>query len=635
MQPKVVIAGFPHFANLAREVLTSIVIPKWIDIEISEFPLQLIADPNSSSDYLQSLFQPATIVISGDRSSLMLKKNLKNLVIPVHVTGFDLLETIKAINAKEIVIIHFYQIIKELDNITTLLNVKIRQESFTNAQEAVELFKTLRQEQVKEVVGGSWVCEQAGKYGLSPTFYYSYRPLEEAVNQALNILTAYRNEMEKSVLFKTIVDMNKSGIIATDHQARINVINHTAEQLLGLKRNQAVGKLLDRVVPGLMDDLTMSKQEHQYNVVFENSSKKLVADFAPVILDGENFGHIIALEDVASLQETEMKIRKKISKKPLIATYRFEDIIGSSDAIKETIKTAKKFSEVHSSILIQGESGTGKELFAQSVHNASNRSQYAFVAINCAALPENLLDSELFGYEEGAFTGAKKGGKVGLFELAHQGTIFLDEISELPLHLQSRLLRVLQEKEIMRIGGSQVIPVDVRIVAASNKDLQHCVRKNTFREDLYYRIGVLQLYLPPFRERKEDIRPLLVRVIGDKSLREQVLMEEMLDLLHSHSWPGNIREFENVLERFQVLVRGEELSKPKLLAMMRQAINPSSQYRAATTKSGTQTMDVKENESGLIRRAMELTEGDKEEAAKILGISRTSLWRKLKQLDIQ
>ncbi|TYP51326.1 sigma 54-interacting transcriptional regulator [Thermosediminibacter litoriperuensis] len=245
----------------------------------------------------------------------------------------------------------------------------------------------------------------------------------------------------------------------------------------------------------------------------------------------------------------------------LTAVYEFEDIVGESRAIKKAKETAKKIASCDSTVLIYGESGTGKELFAQAIHNASRRRDGPFVPVNFAALPSNLLESELFGYEEGAFTGAKKGGKPGLFEKAGGGTIFLDEIGDAPPDFQVRLLRVLQDKRIIRVGGLKVIPVDVRVIAATNKDLWKKVKEGSFRQDLYYRLSVLPLLIPPLRERKEDILILLgfylKRYTGARITNVYDFFEEdTLDYLLSYGWPGNVRELVNLVE-YLVSVKDE------------------------------------------------------------------------------
>ncbi|MBC7335917.1 MAG: sigma 54-interacting transcriptional regulator, partial [Clostridia bacterium] len=300
------------------------------------------------------------------------------------------------------------------------------------------------------------------------------------------------------------------GILAVDQQGRISLCNPVAAQVLGLPNKEVLHQPLAEVTahnPYLAkvygDGRPAGGELHKLGDV------SVVANRVPIRVGRETIGTVVTFQDVTRIIQLEAKIRRELYQKGLVARFTFEDIIGQSEAIREAVEKAKRYALTDSTVLLSGESGTGKELFAQSIHAFSRRSGGPFVAVNCAALPENLLESELFGYEEGAFTGAKKGGKLGLFELAHGGTIFLDEIGEMTLPLQARLLRVLQEKEVMRLGGSRVIPVDVRVIAASNKNLQQAVQEGTFRADLFYRLNVLCLKVPPLRARKDDI-PLLV-----------------------------------------------------------------------------------------------------------------------------
>jgi len=627
LQPKIVIAGYTHFSNLARRVIKEIDIPQWLEYEVTELAFRLM-DPEIGR-HIKSFIEPSTIVISGDRSAKVFKKVIKNLVIPVRITGFDVLEAVQKVGTEEVFVLNYQKNMKEISRISNLLKVRIRQICFGSKDEVYDILQKLRDRGVNDIIGGSWVCDVAFKMGLNGVSYYTYRSMANAFNDAVNILKAYRNELEQSVLFKSIMDMNRRGIISTDTKHCVNVISQSAERLLGIKKNQAIGESLYKIVPALTEQHSVSwKDQPQYNILFEQNQMKLVVDVAPVFLSGDIVGYILALDDVAHLQETERKIRKKTTQKTMIANYSFDDIIGSGRLIQETIHQAKKYSHSNSSILIYGESGTGKELFAQSIHIESSRSLYPFVAVNCAALPESLLDSELFGYEEGAFTGAKRGGKPGLFELAHQGTIFLDEISELPLHLQSRLLRVLQEREIMRIGGDQIIPIDVRIITASNSDLMECVRNGTFRKDLYFRISILQLYIPPLRRRIEDIPGLFRHFIKNETQLEDIVMDKQLEILLSHNWPGNVRELENVAERFVALSQGERLRPDSVLNMLQQALYP----QCSLSFEEDIHQKLKFSESELVRQALAQAGGNKNKAASLLGISRTTLWRKMKEV---
>jgi len=284
-------------------------------------------------------------------------------------------------------------------------------------------------------------------------------------------------------------------------------------------------------------------------------------------------GAVVTFQSVNRVQELENRIRRKIFLKGHTSKYRFRDILGASPSLKQAIRMAEKYSRVDANVLITGETGTGKELFAHSIHAESPRAEGPFVAVNCAALPEPLLESELFGYAEGAFTGAMRGGKVGLFELAHRGTIFLDEIGELPLSFQAKLLRVLQEREIMRVGDDRVIPVDVRVIAATNLNLQRLTEEGKFRRDLLFRLDVLRVDVPPLRERREDIFFLLryyLDIFAQKFAKGRVLLDPSIEeYLCGYSWPGNVRELVNLCERIAALYEGTPITREEMEGLMK------------------------------------------------------------------
>ncbi len=631
MQLQIAIVGYPPFSKLARE--STIELPPWVNFQITELPLNFLTSRESIEE-LQTFFDPATIIISGDRSANYLKQTISNLVIPVKMTGFDLLEKIQKVSADEVIMMNLNEELHELSELYPLINKKIKQIQFKNIQEAYNILEHLRSEGVKDIFGGSWVCDTANKLGMNGIFYYTNKAMDNAIQDALNILQTYRNDLESMNLFQTMMNMNRSGVIYTDSAANIKVMNQVAGRLLGVSIHKSSGKELSSIFPSIKKATYKNWTEPQYNLLIEHDQKKLIVDIVPVDFQGERMGHLISLDDVVRVQEKERKIRKNITHKPMIAHYSFEDIIGESATIKETKEQALKYSKADASVLIYGESGTGKELFAQSIHRTSHRSLAPFVAVNCAALPETLIDSELFGYEEGSFTGAKKGGKIGKFELAHQGTIFLDEISELPLHLQSRLLRVLQEKEVVRIGGDQVIPIDVRIIAASNKNLLDCIKNGDFREDLYYRISVLQLHISPLHKRQQDILLLFKHFIQKNERLSQFIPKIDLTPLLSYRWHGNVRELENVAERFMVLCQGEFLTVEIIQEILNQALynTPDSSIEHENLEDHLDSMINEENER--IQYALKKFGGNKEKAAEMLGMSRTTLWRKLKKEQV-
>jgi len=342
-------------------------------------------------------------------------------------------------------------------------------------------------------------------------------------------------------------------------------------------------------------------------------------------------------EDILNIRGKAGANQKVLRQKGFVARYQFTDIVGTSEAILKVVRKAKSFGRTDSTVLITGESGTGKEIFANSIHNISSRRNGPFVAVNCATIPENLLESELFGYEEGAFTGAKKGGRAGLFEMADKGTIFLDEISEIPLATQAQLLRVLQEKVIRRVGGNKIIPVDVRVIAATNADLLRMIQDGQFRSDLYYRLNVLNLQIPPLRERKEDIPPLVEHCIQKcrKYGQEIKIPELFMAKLQNYPWPGNIRELENFVEKFIVLYENENDGFYLLeelyhdLFHFNQGFSNNSAPDAVTVEIDT----LKNMELQIIKKLCAQPHLDKTALARKLGISRSNLWSKLKEIE--
>lgn len=365
-------------------------------------------------------------------------------------------------------------------------------------------------------------------------------PYSIGLKSAFSELGRFRQQMG------TILDAVNEGVLAYDELDIIVLFNRMLEQLTGKDRWHIVGQKFSTVLTdlGLGQDLLLTPTF--YDRFFTHHGKSFLVSKIPLNRESDS-GYLITMKETSQIEQQEIKVRQELRQKGLWAKYSFQHIVGRSKAIRMCIQQAKKMTRGDSAILIQGESGVGKELFAQAIHNESKRKNGPFVAINCAALPETLLESELFGYEEGAFTGARRGGKPGLFEQAHQGTIFLDEIADIPLSLQSRLLRVLQEKEVMRIGATHIIPVDVRVIAATNQSLRQLVDKKFFRADLFYRLNVLPLQIPPLRQRMEDL-PLLVDnflvELGDR----RRISQEMLAIMRQYSWPGNVRELRNCVE---------------------------------------------------------------------------------------
>lgn len=382
----------------------------------------------------------------------------------------------------------------------------------------------------------------ADKLGVYETF--SAREANEArkeyfyINSSMDKLLNEKESMEEKL--NAMLRLMKDGIIITDSMGRIYLANDKAAKLMEFRTELLQGFNIEDVIPEL--DLSSTKEK-----LIKTPDANLIASAVEIRTKNEVAGHIITITDFEEAEEKQHSMRAKVSGNNLHAKYHFEDILAESPIMSRVVDDSRRIAASDAAVMINGESGTGKEMFAQSIHNASHRRKYNFVAVNCAAIPENLLESEMFGYEEGSFTGAQKGGRAGLFELAHRGTIFLDEIAEMPLQLQSKLLRVLEEKKVMRVGSTRNIDVDVRVIAATNKDLPAMVKSGDFREDLYYRLNVLPISIPPLRERKEDIL-MIFRSMLKKSNVVLELSPKAEKIMLAHQWQGNVRELRNAAE---------------------------------------------------------------------------------------
>ena len=361
-----------------------------------------------------------------------------------------------------------------------------------------------------------------------------------------------RNSQLLSNKLYTIINTVHDGILAIDESNTVSVINPVAEHLLALNAGDTIGENFNDVLNGKIKEQLFRATNHQEQFINHNN-RQIIINSATITDNKSPAGCVYTFKDVSEIKRLEEELRRKTVKEQQIARYSLDQIAGNSEAIRDVIEKAHCLASSDSPILIQGESGTGKELLAQGIHNASSRRHGPFIAVNFAALTESLVESELFGYEEGAFTGARKGGAAGLFEQAHKGTIFLDEIGDSPLAFQIRILRVLQEKQVRRIGSSRNIPIDVRIISATNQDLKKAMLSGQFRRDLYYRLNVLPLSLPPLRARGTDILLLAKNYYEKiKSLPGSPMADCYFSLIQTHflayEWPGNIRELQNVIE---------------------------------------------------------------------------------------
>ncbi len=454
-------------------------------------------------------------------------------------------------------------------------------------------------------------------------------------------------EMEKHIseILKTILDNAYDGIVVVDESGVVTMINNAYANYLGVKADGVVGKHVTEVIESSRLHIVAKTGKEEIGEIQNIKGKNIVVMRIPIIKEGKVVGVVgkIMFKDLKEVGvlankintiEKELKYYKDALWQASGVKYNFDSIIGSSEKIQEAKYLGEKAAHTNSNVLIRGESGTGKELFAHAIHGRSKRAMAPFIKVNCAAIPNELLESELFGYEEGAFTGAKRGGKKGKFELANGGSIFLDEIGDMPHNMQAKLLRVLQEKEIERVGGIENIPLNVRIIAATNRNLEDMVEKGEFREDLYYRLNVMTITIPPLRERPEDLEPLVQHLMT--KICEQVgnyvtgLSPQAMKQITSHGWPGNVRELENVLERAVNLADyGKEIQVNHLSRYLKKS-------EASIHSVGKRQLKdiLEEAEKDAIIECLKNTAGNRTETARILNISRSSLYEKIWKYEI-
>ena len=435
---------------------------------------------------------------------------------------------------------------------------------------------------------------------------------------------------------RAIVDHFADGLLVLGPGAVIRHINRTAARLLHLNPAKAIGKPLGALVDfrTVVDSVFTTGQGYVDRELFIDSpSLNLhVVDTAVPIRDAQ--GHVVSVVNTVREIQRVRHLAQRISGSQ--ARYRFEDIIGRSPALQQAVSDARKAARSRANVLLSGESGVGKEVFAQAIHNASPRREGAFIAINCAALPRDLIESELFGYVAGSCTGARREGRPGKFEAASGGTIFLDEIAELPLDLQAKLLRVLQEREVVRVGDTRGVPVDVRVIAASNRDLRRMVHERLFREDLYYRCRVIEVALPPLRQRPDDIpllaRHFLTRYAGLLDKPVFGFTEAALQALQAHDWPGNVRELENAIERAVNLSEEAEIDVAVLDLPRRQPLPPGAGEDGGIT--GPRPLTLAEAERAAIEAAIRHAGNNLTQASRLLGISKPTIYAKIRRYGI-
>ncbi len=452
---------------------------------------------------------------------------------------------------------------------------------------------------------------------------------------------AARNDFLEAVL-----DSSYEGIVVVDHDGRVVLINQAYCDFLGRDRHDLIGRHVTDVIENTRLHQVVQTGIAEISVVQRIKGQNILGHRLPIRLDGKTIGamgqlvfqrteEIKGLVGQVNLLESRLEYYETQLHDLFGARFTLDNVFGRSEAIREAKKVALKAARGNSTVLILGESGVGKEVFAHAIHRVSQRARGPFVKVNCAAIPEQLLESELFGYEPGAFTGAGKGGKPGRFELAEHGTIFLDEVGDMSPNMQAKLLRALQEKEIERVGGVRPVPVDVRVISATNRDLKTLTTEGAFRNDLYYRLNVVSIVVPPLRERPEDIPEIvgkhLTRVCTELQVPLRRLSTAAMEALQKYNWPGNTRELLNVVERAVNLAETEVISVEDLPPALRTAAG-----RTGTTPvfQGTLAEATERAERDAIVQVLAAVAGNKVQAARRLGVHRSTLYEKMEKFNI-
>lgn len=575
----------------------------------------------------------AEVIISRGTVGIQIASSVSIPVVQIPITGYDLLRTLMEAkkHGEKIGIADTKDVLQGIESIESSLQIHVEKYEINSIDEVERGVRTLIDRGIDVLIGKSIYIRQVKDENVKTVVLSSgVESVIQAIHEAKNLLEVRRAEISRTKQLQAILDFIDDGVIAVDERGIITVCNPPVKKILDLPYEEIIGKSIDDIFTKSNLKKVMKTGKKELNQIQEENGVKIITNQIP-IKDGDNvYGAVCTFQELQKLQRQEQEIRKKLLHRGHVTKYDPENVIGQSKTFCEAIDKVQKYAQVDSTVLLTGETGVGKEVFAHLIHHYSKRQDGPFVAVNCAAIPKNLLESELFGYVEGAFTGARKGGKAGLFELAHQGTIFLDEIGELAESLQAQLLRVLQEGEVMRLGDERVIPIDVRVIAASNRNLDEMVEEGSFRADLYYRLNILDIFIPPLRERIDDI-PLLCNYFLDEltsRLEKDVVgfTDDAMDILKSYHWPGNIRQLRNIVERAIILCSHSYIDRETVL------VAGGKDFANVEVSEGEKQQDVKnleQQEREHILNVLKQVNGNKTEAAKILGIGRTTLWRKI------
>lgn len=589
------------------------------------------------------------VVVAAGSNGAYLRSRVDVPVVLVNVTGFDVMDALTRARrtSSAIGLVTYGEPPVEFERFTQAFDIHLLHRTYRSARDAENQVLDLKERGVEVIAGPGLVTDLSEREGLRGVFLYSHASVRAAFDTALEVARGGRLEAVKRARLDAILRHLRDGVLTLGPTGTVESINPKMAEICGMTAGAAAGKTLGALIPGL--DLNLpALRPGDAEFVHSIDRKSYVMHCIALFEHGIQTGTMLTAQESQVLQRIDRSLRSRHRPPHLIARYRLTDILGSSEPLRRLREVAARYAKSDATVLVSGESGTGKELVAQGIHNESSRRAFPFVAVNCGAFPETLLESELFGYEEGAFTGARRGGKLGLIESAHGGTLFLDEIGEMPLVLQTRLLRVLQEREVVRLGANEPTPVDIRVIAATHRDLDQLLRQGNLRDDLYYRLNILRLCVPPLRDHLSDlpglISELLTRAMSRISvgLPLKVLLDGILPYCAAYDWPGNVRELENIVERIAIFYAADEAGDDGRQGRAQEPLwtDPETALReiapemfalhASAAADESLKVGARDRELAVIRGMLKECDGNQLEVCRRLGISRSTLWRRLR-----
>ncbi len=624
MRPRLCVVGYAPVIAFAREIAQDFE-------EAAEFVF-VTSLLEGALPRLREVEGAVDIIVAGPSTRRMYEGDLKIPIIDFRLTFPDLIRAI--LEAREsdrrIVLCHSrYDRDVDLALLEQVLDVSLTTYACDTRAEYAAACRRAKAEGFRVVLGGSFTVETAESLGLHGVLVYKGSDvIRRAVERAVEICRIHQEQTRRVSQLAAVVEHVTDGLLLTDEKGSVILANGLAERRLG------AGSLHGKRLTDLLGSRTAAEALRRGRPLLDVIERgKLLVNYLPVRSGAEGAGLVCTFKEVDAVRDAELRARTQLHARGFVAKYTLGNVVGTSRVIHLARERAAQFAAAEGPVLITGESGTGKELFAHGIHARSGRRQGPFVAINCASLPAELLESELFGYVKGAFTGARAAGKQGLIELAHTGTLFLDEITSLGYPLQAKLLRLLAEGEILKLGSDRVIPVDIRILAATNEDIEACVTERRFRQDLYYRLAAFRLHLPSLRERPEDLVPLFLHCVRRvqpeivERLQKKQTATLLRDVLARASFPGNVRELDNVVRRFCLLWppgRGRKATRAVLEECLgwrgEERVAPPADLRAA----------VHDTEKAILQELLGVYRS-RQALARALGIDRSTLWRKLKR----